>query len=115
MVGFPKWVAEEVSKANFTPLGTVSYTGYPLDVDSVRKRIDVQFYDRLPDGRYIASLEVPDVSMLNGVEKAELYIFTIKVYEAPLSEKLKKFLNDEYGVSMDKMHRFELESLERMD
>jgi len=115
VAGLPKWVAEEVSKANFTLVGTVKYTGYPLDIDTANRRIDVQFYDRLPDGRYIATLEVPDASMLNSVERAEIYIFTIKVHEAPLSEKLKKFLNDEYGVSMDKMYRFELESLERMD
>ena len=114
MVGFPKWVAEEVSKAEFAYVGTVRYTGYPLDIDLVNRRMDVQFYERLPDGRYIATLDVPDAALLNGVERGEIYIFSVRVYEAPLSEKLKRFLGDEYNVSIEKIYRFELESLEKM-
>jgi len=75
----------------------------------------VQFYDRLPDGRYIATLDVSDAALLNGVEKAEIYLFSIKIYEAPLSEKLKKFLSDEYSISLEKIYRFELGSLEKME
>lgn len=75
----------------------------------------MQFYDRLPDSRYIATLDVPDAAMLDRVVKAEIYIFSIKFYEAPLGEKLKKFLSDEYKVAIDKIYRFELESLEKMD
>ena len=115
MVGFPKWIAKEISKADFTYIGTAKYTGYPLDIDLGNKRIDVQFYDRLPDGRYIATLDVPDASLLKGLEKAEIYIFSIKIYEAPLSEKLKKFLSEEYNVSLEKIYRFELDSLEKME
>ncbi len=115
MVGLPKWVAEEIAKAEFTYVGTVKYTGFPLDIDLANRMVDVQFYDRLPDGRYIATLDVPDAALLNGVEKAEIYIFNIKVYEAPLSEKLKKFLSDKYNVFIEKIYRFELESLEKME
>ena len=75
----------------------------------------MQFYDRLPDGRYIATLDVSDAALLNGVEKAEIYLFSIKIYEAPLSEKLKKFLSDEYSISLEKIYRFELGSLEKME
>jgi hypothetical protein len=49
------------------------------------------------------------------VEKGQIYIFTINVYEAPLSEKLKKILSDEYGASIEKIYSFELESLEKME
>jgi len=115
VVGFPSWVAEEISRAEFTYLGTVNYTGFPLDIDSANRRVDVQFYEKLPDGRHIAALDVPDASLLDGVEKGQIYIFTIKVYEAPLSEKLKKFLSDKYGVSIEKIYKFELESLEKME
>ncbi len=115
VAGFPKWVAEEISKAEFTYVGTVKYTGYPLDIDLANRRIDVQFYDRLPDGRYIATLDVPDAALLNDVEKAEIYLFSIKIYEAPLSEKLKKFLSDEYSINLEKIYRFELESVEKME
>ncbi len=115
MFDFPKWAAEEISKADFKYVGTVKYTGYPLDIDSEKKRVDVQFYDRLPDGRYIATLDVPDANLLNGVKKAEIYMFSIKVYEASLSDKLKKFLSEKYGVFINKMCRFELESIGRMD
>jgi hypothetical protein len=115
VVGFPRWVAEEISRAEFTYLGTVNYTGFPLDIDSADRRVDVQLYERLPDGRYIAALDVPDASLLNSVEKGQIYIFTINVYEAPLSEKLKKILSDEYGASIEKIYSFELESLEKME
>ena len=115
MASFPRWVAEEISRVEFTYLDTVNYTGFPLDIDSANRRVDVQFYEKLPDGRYIATLDVPDAALLNGVEKGQIYIFTIKVYEAPLSEKLKKFLSDEYGVSIEKICKFELESLEKME
>lgn len=114
MPGFPKWAAEEIAKADFTYMGTARYTGYPLDIDSGNRRLDVQFYDRLPDGRFIATLDVPDAKMLRGVEKAEIYTFSIRVYAADLSDRLKKFLSEEYGVSIDKMYRFEVESVERM-
>ena len=115
MVGFPKWVVEEISRVEFTYVGTLKYTGYPLDIDVANRRIDVQFYDRLPDGRYIASLDVPDPNLLNSIDKAEIYIFGIKLYEAPLSEKLKKFLSEEYSISFEKIYKFELESLEKME
>jgi len=115
LVGLPKWVAEEISRAEFIYVGTVKYTGYPLDIDSANRKVDVQFYDRLPDGRYIATLDVLDAALLNGVEKGQIYIFSIKVYEAPLSEKLMKFLSEEYSVSIEKIYRFELESLEKME
>ena len=115
MVGFPRWVAEEISRVEFTYLDTVNYTGFPLDIDSADRRVDVQLYERLPDGRYIAALDVPDASLLNSVEKGQIYIFTINVYEAPLSEKLKKILSDEYGASIEKIYSFELESLEKME
>jgi hypothetical protein len=73
-------------------------------------------YTRGPqDGRYIATLDVLDTALLNDVEKGQIYIFTIKVYEAPLSEKLKKFLSDEYGVSIKKIYKSELDSLEKME
>jgi len=115
VVGFPSWVAEEISRAEFTYLGTVKYTGFPLDIDSANRRVDVQLYERPPDGRYIAALDVLDTALLNDVEKGQIYIFTIKVYEALLSEKLKKFLSDEYGVSINKIYKSELDSLEKME
>ncbi len=111
---FPKWVAEEILRARFAYVDTMRYAGYPLEIDKADRRIDVQFYDRLPDGRYIATLDASEPTVLDGIERAEIYLFSIKVYIAELSGKAAKYIREEYGVSIDKIYRFELVSAEKM-
>ena len=110
---FPRWAAEEIAKASWSYLDTWRYTGYILDIDVKGGRIDVQFYDRLPEGRYIATLDV-DSNLLKDLVKGEAYMFEFRVFRAGLSSRLIEFLKKEYSLDMDAIYRFELLSAERL-
>ncbi len=112
---FPKWAAEEISKAKLEEAGEVKQSGYILEIDEKGRRIDVQFYDQLPEGRYIATLELSDKIPLSSLKMATNYIFDVKVYKANLSERLVKFLFDSYKVKVDAVHRYVLAALEELD
>ncbi|MCZ7397881.1 MAG: hypothetical protein O8C59_05190 [Candidatus Methanoperedens sp.] len=112
---FPRWAAEEISKAKLEEAGEVKQSGYILEIDEKGRRIDVQFYDQLPEGRYIATLELFDKIPLSSLKMATNYIFDVKVYKANLSEKLVKFLFDSYKVKVDAVHRYVLAALEELD
>lgn len=112
---FPRWAAEEISKAKLVEAGSIKQTGYILEIDEKGKKIDVQFYDQLPEGRYIATLELADTVNIMGLKMATNYMFDVQVYKASLSEKLVKFLWDTYKVKMDSVHRYVLTGLEELD
>lgn len=112
---FPKWAAEEVSKAKLEQAGGIKQSGYILEIDEKGRRIDVQFHDRLPEGRYIATLELSDRISPSSLKMATNYLFQVKVYEANLSERLVKFLYDSYKVKVDAVHRYVLTGLEELD
>jgi hypothetical protein len=112
---FPKWAAEEISKASLGYLETWKFSGYPLEIDKAKGNVDVQFYDRLPEGRYIVTLETSDKEILNSLELGQVYMFEFKVYSAKLSDKLVNLLRDEYNVIMDTIYRFETVSVEKIE
>lgn len=112
---FPKWAAEEISKAKLEAAGEIRQSGYILEIEEKGRRIDVQFYDQLPEGRYIATLELSDEISLSGLKMATNYIFEVKVYKANLSQRLVKFLYDSYKVKVDAVHRYVLTGLEELD
>ena len=112
---FPKWAAEEISKAKLEEAGEVKQSGYILEIDEKGKSIDVQFHDQLPEGRYIATLELSDKISPSSLKMAANYIFDVKVYQSNLSERLVKFLFDNYKVKMDSVHRYVLAGLEELD
>ena len=112
---FPKWAAEEISKAKLEEAGEVKQSGYILEIDEKGRSIDVQFHDQLPEGRYIATLELSDKISPSSLKMAANYIFDVKVYQSNLSERLVKFLFDNYKVKMDSVHRYVLAGLEELD
>ena len=111
---FPKWAVEEISGSEMLPQGSVKASGYVLDKDAKSNKVDVQFYDQLPDGRYIATLESPRHPIEN-LEFAVTYLFEVKVFKATLSKKLVDFLAEQYEMKMDSIHKFELASAEKVD
>ncbi|MBI2183727.1 MAG: hypothetical protein HYU39_02080 [Thaumarchaeota archaeon] len=112
---FPTWAAKEIAEANWSPEGTWKGSGYILDINELKKQIDVQFYEELPDGRYIATLDLPIGFKIADLEKAVVYSFEIKIFAAQLSTKLSELLSKEYSVSISKIYRFEMVSVERLD
>lgn len=111
----PKWVAEEIQNANFSQSEEWSGSGYLLDINKDEKRVDVQFYDKLPDGRYIATLDVPSPIDVNSLELAIVYMFKFKAFKADLSPKVVAFLKEKYELDMQSIFRFELEGIEKLD
>jgi hypothetical protein len=111
----PKWVTQEIQNAQFKESEEWTGSGYLLDINKNDRKVDVQFYEKLPEGRYIATLEVPNDVDMEKMELAVVYMFKFKAYKAILSEKVVSFLKEKYAVQMDNIFRFELMSLEKLD
>ena len=111
----PKWVTQEIQNAAFKEDEEWTGSGYILDINSKDRRIDVQFYEKLPEGRYIATLDVPKSVEIDKLELALVYMFKFKAFKATLSEKVVTFLKEKYSLQMENIYRFELESLERLE
>ncbi len=111
----PKWVAEEIQHAEFKESEEWTGSGYILDINKKDRRIDVQFYEKLPEGRYIATLDLPNGIDVETLELAIVYMFRFKALRATLSRKVVTFLKEKYNMDMENIYRFELLSLEKLD
>jgi hypothetical protein len=111
----PKWVAEEIRNARFDHEEEWSGSGYILDINKDEKKIDIQFYEKLPEGRYIATLDLsPDIDA-NTLELALVYMFKFRAAKATLAPKVVSFLKEKYNLDMDSVYKFELFSAEKLD
>lgn len=111
----PKWVAEEIRNAKFAQEEEWSGSGYILDINKEEKKIDVQFYEKLPEGRYIATLDLSPEFNPDSLELAIVYLFKFKAAKATLAPKVVSFLKEKYSVQMDSIYKFELVSVEKLD
>ncbi|MFQ5920821.1 MAG: hypothetical protein ACE5JV_02255 [Nitrososphaerales archaeon] len=114
----PKWAEEEINsiKESSFKLGEAwEGTGYFLDIDEKKRTADIQFYEKLPVGKHIVTVEIPGGVKIEDFMKGLVYAYKVKVLKAPLSEKLVKFLQDNLSMSMDAIYRFQLESLQLLD
>jgi hypothetical protein len=111
---FPRWVAEEVQNAKFELVGNWEGSGYILDLEK-DNAIDVQFYERLPEGRYIATLELPSGFNKNSLEMATVYVFKFKAFKSVLPKRVVDFLKEKYDYTVEDIYRFELLSAEKLD
>jgi hypothetical protein len=111
----PKWVADEIRNAKFDHEEEWSGSGYILDINKEEKKVDVQFYEKLPEGRYIATLDLsPDLNP-ETLELAIVYLFKFKALKASLDPKVVTFLKEKFALEMDSVYKFELLSLEKLD
>ncbi len=111
----PKWVAEEIRNAKFGEEEEWSGSGYILDINKDERKIDVQFYEKLPEGRYIATLDLPEKYQPESLEPAIVYMFKFKTQKAPLNEKVVAYLKEKFGLEMDAIYRFELKDVEKLE
>jgi hypothetical protein len=111
----PKWVAEEIKNAKFENEEEWSGSGYILDVNKTEKKVDVQFYEKLPEGRYIATIELPANYDPDALELALVYLFKFKAFKATLNPKVTSFIKEKFNFEMDSIYRFELVSAEKLD
>lgn len=111
----PKWVAEEIRDVKFGKSEDWEGSGYILDINKEARKIDAQFYEKLPEGRYIATLELPEKISPDSLELGLVYMFKFKAFKATLSDKVTKFLKEKFDLTMDAIYRFELDSAERLE
>ena len=111
----PKWVAEEIRNAKFDHEEEWSGSGYILDINKDEKKVDVQFYEKLPEGRYIATLDLSPEIIADTLELAIVYLFKFKASKATLDSKVVSFLKEKFSLDMDSIYKFELLSAEKLD
>lgn len=116
---FPTWLAEEISSVKMKKSDTLELTGYLLDINKKENKIDVQFYEQLPDGRQIATLVIGEKKMLKNLEEqhnklgnAPEFNFKVIINKASLSDKAKEYLTENYSEAPDDIYEFELESFD---
>lgn len=113
--GLPKWVAEEIKNAKFGKPEEWEGSGYILEANKEQHKVDVQFYEKLPEGRYIATLDLPEKFDADSLELGLVYLFKFNTFKAMLPEKVTKFLKEKFDLAMDSIYRFELVSAERLE
>ncbi|MHB8566708.1 MAG: hypothetical protein ACYC7D_08160 [Nitrososphaerales archaeon] len=111
----PKWAADEIKNAKFSQEEEWEGSGYILDINNIEKKIDAQFYEKLPEGRYIATIDLPDSIAPESLELAVVYMFRFKALKAPLSEKVVAFLKEKFSLNMESLYKFELLSMVKLD
>lgn len=114
----PKWAEDEINSitdSSFKQVESWEGTGYFLDIDEKNRKADVQFYEKLPLGKHIVTLEIPKSIKIGDLMKGFVYNYKVKVLKAPLSKKLVTFLKENLNLDMDGIYRFELESLQLLD
>jgi len=114
----PKWAEDEINSitdSSFKQVETWEGTGYFLDIDEKNRKADVQFYEKLPVGKHIVTLDIPKSIKINDLTKGFVYGYKVKVLKAPLSKKLVTFLKENLDIDMDGIYKFELESLQLLD
>jgi hypothetical protein len=114
----PKWAEDEINSIrdeSFRLEDSWVGTGYFLDIDKSSRVVDINFYERLPIGKYIITARVSDSIDMDALKKGIVYTYKIRVFKAPLSERLTKFLKENFNLDMDGAYRFELESLEPLE
>jgi len=114
----PKWAEEEINlitASSFKQLESYEGTGYFLELDEENRKADVQFYEKLPVGKHIVTVSIPNSIKMGDLMKGFVYGYKVKILKAPLSDKLVKFLKENLNIDMDGIYQFELETLQLLD
>ncbi|MFQ5969123.1 MAG: hypothetical protein ACE5J2_01325 [Nitrososphaerales archaeon] len=114
----PKWAEDEINSitsSSFKQMDIWEGTGYFLEIDEKKHKADVQFYEKLPIGKYIISVTLSRSINVNDLMKGFVYNYKVKVLKAALSEKLTEYLKENLKIEMDGVYQFELESLQLLD
>lgn len=111
----PKWVADEIKNAQFEEGEEWEGSGYILDINKQEKKIDVQFYEKLPEGRYIATIDLPSSVDPETLELATVYMFKFRASKAPLNKKVVDFLKEKFALDMQSIYKFDLLSIVKLD
>ncbi|NIP61725.1 MAG: hypothetical protein GWN01_13605 [Nitrosopumilaceae archaeon] len=111
----PEWVADEIQNAKFGKPEQLTRTGYILEIYEPDKKMDVQLYDPVEDGRHIVTMDIPKSIKPSELERGVVYEFVFEQLKAPLSKKVVEFLKKEKGIEMGAIYQFVLKKLELLD
>lgn len=111
----PDWVSNEIQNAKFQDAEHQKRTGYILEIYKDDKKIDVQLYDPVEDGRHIVLMDLAKKIKPSELKKGVVYEFEFDQHKAPLSKKVVEYLQKEKEIDMAAIYQFELTSLELLD
>lgn len=114
----PKWAEDEINsitESSFKHAETCEGTGYFLEIDEKNRKADIQFYEKLPVGKHIVTVELPNSIKTDDLMKGFVYSYRVRVFKAAFSSKLAAFLKETLNMNMDGVYRFELESMQLLD
>ena len=97
----PKWVADEIKNAKFGKPKNLIKTGYILEIYGKDKKIDVQLYEPVEDGRHIVTLDLSNSIKLNDLQKGVVCEFTFNSLKAPLDNDVIEYLKKEKEFDLD--------------
>lgn len=112
----PEWAENEIRTVEFNQSEKIKRTGYILSIYEKERKLDIQLYEALPDGRIIVEgIDVPNSIIMDELQKAVVYEFEISMHVGFFSKELIELLKTKYNLDMEKIYRFELDALQLMD
>jgi len=111
----PEWVIDEIKNAKFQKPEPMTRTGYILEVYDSDKKVDVQLYEEVEDGRRIVTMDLPKGVKPDDCQRGVVYEFTFNQLKAPLSKKAADFLKNEKQIEMGAIYQFDLQKMELLD
>lgn len=111
----PDWVLDDIKNAKFSKPEPLTRMGYILEIYEADKKIDVQLYEAVEDGRHIITLDLPKNVKASECQTGVVYEFGINMLKAPLAKKTVEFLKKEKEIEMSAIYQFELQKLTLMD
>ncbi len=118
MSELPKWAEDEINSitdSSFRLEDEWEGTGYFLDIDQNSRLVDINFYERLPNGKHIVTARVSDLLRMDEFKKGIVYTYRLRVMKASISDRLAEYLRKNFNLSIDGVYRFELHSLEPLE
>jgi hypothetical protein len=112
---FPDWVIGEIKNAKFEKPEPTTRTGYILEVYDDDKKVDVQLYEEIVDGRHIITMDLPKNVKPADCQRGVVYEFSFDLLKAPLSQKTTEYLRKEKEIEMEAIYQFELQKMELLD
>lgn len=111
----PDWILDDIKNAKFAKPEPLTRMGYILEVYNDDRKIDVQLYEAVEDGRHIITLDLPKNVKASECQTGVVYEFTINMLKAPLAKKTVEFLKKEKEIEMTAIYQFELQKITLMD
>ena len=111
----PDWVLDDIKNAKFAKPEPLTRMGYILEIYEADKKIDVQLYEAVEDGRHIITLDLPKNVKASECQTGVVYEFGINMLKAPLAKKTVEFLKKEKEIEMSAIYQFELQKMTLMD